>query len=155
MLDYYWDLNNNYGLQYRADLALLRNTVARGELSRKLQLSNMGVEVAADEGLTGAYALRFAFKGSKTNQYGKVEQAGMLRYVFLIYSRSKDVKACGVGAIAFMLFSRSHILEDVWPTFDSQANWYNIYLFRSAKDGKKAVSYKSQYDSLVKARDVL
>jgi hypothetical protein len=80
MLNYYWDAKRiHVGLRARADLLLTRNFVARSELTRLLMFSHCGVQDLPDEGVRGAKAFRVAFKQSKTNQYGKIEQAGCMR----------------------------------------------------------------------------
>jgi hypothetical protein len=69
-----------HGIRARADFSLSRGLVSRGELQRDLLLSNLGVQDIPDEGVEGAKAFRVSFKKSKTNQFGKQEQAGCLRY---------------------------------------------------------------------------
>jgi hypothetical protein len=81
MLRFMWSKNDTLGIRARAHFALSRGLVSRGELQRQLLFSNLGVQDIPEEGVEGAKALRVSFKQSKTNQYGKQEQAGCLRYI--------------------------------------------------------------------------
>jgi hypothetical protein len=83
--------------------------------------------------------LRVSFKKSETNQFGKQEQGGCLRYLN-IYIWSLNIELCPVSAVAFYLLNHFDIDKNTWPKFSSNEDWYNLYLF----GGTNALTYRMQ-----------
>ena len=72
--------DNKMGI--RADSLLRRSLLARGQITRGLRMSEIGMEE-----LHQGEAIRFTVKKSKTNKFNRTLQAGVMRYFKLSYIR--------------------------------------------------------------------
>jgi Centromere DNA-binding protein complex CBF3 subunit, domain 2 len=113
---YYWNLNTVYGLRHRADDLLRYALMTRGQVTRRLMFSRIGVRELDSGVQENTFALFAQFNESKTNQYGHQEQAGCMRH--------KEVDLCPIGALALYLFARFHIMNEEWPQMQSRDLWY-------------------------------
>ena len=98
----FWEQNTEKGLRSRADFLLSLYFVSRSQLQRCLDLPSLGHRIYEREGPYGAECLFVVFYGSKTNQFGYDEVSGLFRH--------RDVAKCGVGSLAFYLFSRFEVI---------------------------------------------
>jgi hypothetical protein len=76
-----------------------------------------------------------------------VQQNCLLRHI--------DVCKCPFGALGFFLFYRFHIREDIWPSFEDAANWYDIHVLPLGIQGTKPMTYSKQYTTIKKAQEVI
>ena len=65
----------SFGLMCRGFLRL-----KKGDNIRSLKVSCIGLKYYPDEGVNGCYFLRVAWRKSKNNQFGYVQQGGLVRY---------------------------------------------------------------------------
>ena len=77
----------------RTDHLLLRACMARGQLSRNLRLSEIGVEMIENENRNGdtVTALRFTTRKGKMNKFGRIVSVGLFRHKYL--------DLCGISAL--------------------------------------------------------
>ncbi len=110
--------------------------MCRSQTPRLLKLSDLGLLNCPDEGPGGSYVFRVSYNESKTNQFGNIENNGMLRH--------KDVGRCPFGAIAFYLFYRFAINGENWPSFKRRQDWYEVNLFKG-RHATSSTSSSTQY----------
>ena len=132
----------------RADSLLRRSLLARGQITRGLRMSEIGMEE-----LHQGEAIRFTVKKSKTNKFNRTLQAGVMRYFKLSYirvylHRHKDVNFCSVGALSLHLVERYHVIKERRPNLMERSEWYNTPILESNE-----LSYTQQRDSVMDAFD--
>ena len=85
VVDYFLDFKNTGEWTYldatrqRFDILALRDFIARGQMTRLIRLSEMGVEELNEEGVQGTFALRISSRQGKVNQFGNVQTVSCLR----------------------------------------------------------------------------
>jgi Centromere DNA-binding protein complex CBF3 subunit, domain 2 len=112
---YYWNLNTIYGLRHRADDLLRFSMMCRGQVTRRLMMSRLGLWSLDNLSQPNMFAMFATFNESKTNHFGHQEQAGCIRH--------KDPTMCPIGALALYLFARFHILNEEWPDMTRRERW--------------------------------
>jgi hypothetical protein len=147
---FFWSVNTEAGLKFRADFMMSKGLSCRGDNLRRLKLSEIGIVEHPNVGPNGAMVWRAAWRRSKKNQYGNVEQSTMLRYKRLITIRHKDVRLCPVGSLAFYFFARFQIGDEPWPDFEKRAGWYNIHVIKGVNQWSE-MQYSTQYKTMCKA----
>jgi hypothetical protein len=62
--------------------------------------------------------------------------------------RNVDVRICPVGAIALYFFERFHVDNEVFPTFESSQDWYDIKFIRAKSRTSEMtyVNHKKSYE---------
>jgi hypothetical protein len=113
--------------------------LARGEDRRAAEISDIHTFEFPDQGVTRCYPLIMTMRGSKTNQFGRLETMGAFR--------NKDPFICAMGALGYYLLFRWDLTEEEFPDFTDRPRWYNIRLLLSAKPTQKGVTKKMAYST--------
>jgi hypothetical protein len=121
--------------------------LTRGGDRRQIEISDLFTFEFTGEGPTRCMPLIVTTRGSKQNQYGRLETAGALR--------SRDPCLCILGAIAFYLLYRWDLSPEGFPDFRAREKWYDIRLLKggygSGSDPATPLSYNSQRDWVARA----
>jgi Centromere DNA-binding protein complex CBF3 subunit, domain 2/Transcriptional activator of glycolytic enzymes len=99
--------------------------LARGADRRAGEISDLHTFEFPDEGLTPCFPLIMTMRGSKTNQFGRLETIGAFR--------NKDPFICPLNALAFYLLFRWDLTEEPFPDFTERSRWYNTRLLLSSR----------------------
>ncbi|KAE8251595.1 hypothetical protein A4X06_0g2613, partial [Tilletia controversa] len=127
----------------RLDHLLTHALMLRGETIRGAQLADMFVLPMPNEGAQLCHAVVLITAQGKTNQFGRLEYAGCLRY--------KNVLECPQSALAIYLFERFQCANEPFPSFARREDWYRIYLLKHQDLGREVpVTYRMQYDNMCK-----
>jgi hypothetical protein len=88
-------------------------------------------------------------RGSKTNQFGRLETMGAFR--------NKDPFICPLGALGFYLLLRWDLTEEEFPDFTERPRWCNTRLLLSAKpsDVTEELAYSTQLDWTTKVFNLI
>lgn len=143
MCKYY--MKEGTGKDLRNMLAqLLSNHMAlRGESARSLEFADMFSVNLPNEGNGNCVAFIAILSQGKTNQVGRIEFGACMR--------NRDVRICGIGALALYMFQRYHMEGENIPNFANPEEWYKIKLLRTnAGTPMKSMTYKTQYNAVVK-----
>jgi len=99
--------------------------LARGGDRRAGEMSDLHTFEFPDEGLTPCFPLIMTMRGSKTNQFGRLETMGAFR--------NKDPFICPLNALGSYLLYRWDLTEEAFPDFSERSRWYNIRLLLSSR----------------------
>ncbi|CAD6951259.1 unnamed protein product, partial [Tilletia caries] len=126
----------------------LAMTTISGETIRGAQLADMFVLPMPNEGAQPCHAVVLITAQGKTNQFGRLEYAGCLRY--------KNVLEYPQSALAIYLFEHFQCANKPFPSFARREDWYRIYLLKHQDLGREVpVTYRMQYDNMCKVLDAL
>jgi len=131
---YYMNLNSGNDLRNRMIHFLCHACLLRGESARNLELLDLLSVVLEHEGHSDCRALVIIMEHGKTNQYGRREFGSCIRH--------RNVEICPVGALAFYLFFRWNIQNEVVPNFLVPEDWYDIKVLKSGKGAKSPLIYR-------------
>jgi hypothetical protein len=112
-------------LRTLVDLLLGHYLLARGNDRRVAEISDLHTFEFPDEGSTPCFPLIMTMRGSKTNQFGRLETMGAFR--------NKDPFICPLGTLGFYLLYRWDLTAETFPDFSKRSQWYNIRLLLSTK----------------------
>jgi hypothetical protein len=149
--------NQSDAFKSRADFLLSRALLARGQITRGIRLSEVGIE-ELDSALR-VQALRFTIKKSKTNKFQRTLHGGLLRYVLFYFiilflikklkkTRHKDLSLCGVSAVAFHFLQRFHVVKEKRPDLKKRQLWYNRFVLKG--NGDDETTYVDQRETVIK-----
>lgn len=113
---------------------LLRSQNAVG-----MQLPDLFSMELEDLGLSRCIAIVANIYWGKTNNAGKTEYGSAIRH--------KNCELCPVNAFAMYLFSLYHHQNVPFPNFNTRRDWYDTYLFPSARNNEGHILYEDQYAS--------
>ena len=117
----------------------------RGDNVRSIDLSEIFTQdLGCEEGFTPCIAIVFLVDHGKCNQYGKLMHVGMLRH--------KEAVKCPVNALALYLFERFHISNEPFPSFGTNADWFDIKLLRG-RDKTRSITYETHRRAYAQAFD--
>jgi hypothetical protein len=136
---YYMNLNSGNDLRNRMIHFLCHACLLRGESARNLELPDLFSVVLEHEGHSDCRALVIIMEH---REFGSC-------------IRHRNVEICPVGALAFYLFFRWNIQNEVVPNFLAPEDWYDIRVLKSGKDAKSPLTYRAHYDATVKAFSAL
>jgi hypothetical protein len=137
--DVFWKDNTHSALKMRTDILFCYAFTCRGDNSRNLKVSTVGIKNFPDVGVNGINILRTVWRKSKRNNFGHFEQTTLVR--------NKDVTRCPFGALGFLLFSRWQLGDEPRPDFTSRDRYYNIYLVEGSTSTTK-LTYPKIYQEL-------
>src|SRR5947209_4003750 len=109
-------------------------------------MTNKIKKIKGNEDQTPHYLLLY-LKG-KTNQFGRLEISGAIRY--------KEVCICLLGHLVAYFFWRWYIEAELFPSFATSKDWYNIKLLKvNSKDLTASLSHRAHYNAIVKVLKAL
>ncbi|KAE8213934.1 hypothetical protein CF319_g9129, partial [Tilletia indica] len=121
--------------------------LSRGETMRGAQLADLFALPLPNEGTQSCHALVLIMNNGKTNQFGRLEYGGCMRY--------KEVVECPHAAMGIYLFERFHQSNEAFPSFVRREDWYDTWLLRSTTDPSKQLPYRTQYNHMCKVLGAL
>lgn len=114
-------------LRTLVDQLLGHTLLARGQDRRQAEISDLHTFEFPDERPTRCFPLILTMRGSKTNQYGRLETMGAFR--------STNPFTCSLSAVAFYFLYRWDLTDEPFPDFSTRSGWYNTRLLLSTRAG--------------------
>ena len=116
----------------------------RGSERLGIELSDLFTFEFIGEGPTRCMPAIVTTRGSKKNQFGRLETMGALRH--------RNPQTCLLSALGFYFLWRWDLTDEPFPDFGSRSAWYNIRLIKSkGNDRTAALAYNTQLDWVGKA----
>ena len=144
---HFFSYKNDHGMRNRTCQLLLHHNVMRWDNGKMIELPDIFSLLCDDEGPQQCLAVVMNLRQGKTNKYGRLEYNGMFR--------NKDVRICGVGALAMWFFWRFHVMNEPCPDFSDPKAWFHIKVIPSPKNSKEEYDYNAHYSAISKAFDAL